>query len=349
MTDVVQRPPLASVALLVHGTRVVLERSSPLGRVSVIESPDVPLSSGMTDAADRLLMIRGWQTVTLLVKNGAVTPDEVRRLREFCDALSFDVAWFPGIRADDASIYNQLPAPWYFEGVRALLGEDRAAFIAGYPFDIRPATDDRPYFQNFFRWPVLTEAWGARDRGGMALPEAGYLLLAGTLVQALVAGLLLIILPLALFAPLTHSSRRLRRRVFGYFTGIGLAFLFVEIALLQKPVLPVHHPTVALSLVLAIFLLGAGVGSAWTSRVPRRGAGPCSSWRSPASRCSAPSTAPCSTCRLARSPADRRPAGRCSRSISDSAPCCGSPSRCTCSCPRRFRSGARPDEAAGST
>jgi len=147
-------------------------------------------------------MIRGWQTSTLLVKNGPVTTDEVRRLREFCDALSFDVAWFPGIRTEDVNIYNQLPAPWYFDGVQALLGPSRADFTAAYAFDIRPATDNRPYFQNFFRWSVLTEAWRAKDRGGMALLEAGYLLLVTTLVQALLAGLLLILLPLVLFAPL---------------------------------------------------------------------------------------------------------------------------------------------------
>ena len=224
-------------------------------------------SSGVADAADRLLMIRGWQTATLLVKNGPVTTDEVRRLREFCDALSFDVVWFPGVRREDVNLYNQLPAPWYFDGVRALLGADRADFTAAYAFDIRPATDDRPYFQNFFRWSVLTEAWRAKDRGGMALLEAGYLLLVTTLVQALLAGLLLILLPLALFAPLGRIPRRVRWQVFAYFTGIGLAFLFVEIAFLQKLMLLVHHPTVALSLVLATFLLGAGAGSAWTSRV----------------------------------------------------------------------------------
>ena len=225
-------------------------------------------SSGVADAADRLLMIRGWQTSTLLVKNGPVTTGEVRRLREFCDALSFDVVWFPGIRTEQVNIYNQLPAPWYFEGVQALLGPARTDFTAAYVFDIRPATDDRPYFQNFFRWSVLTEAWRAKDRGGMALLEAGYLLLVTTLVQALLAGLLLILLPLVLFAPLAQTSRRLRWQVFAYFAGIGLAFLFVEIAFLQKLMLLVHHPTVALSLVLATFLLGAGAGSAWSSRFP---------------------------------------------------------------------------------
>jgi hypothetical protein len=224
-------------------------------------------SSGVTDATDRLLMIRGWQTSTLLVKNGPVAADEVAKLREFCAALAFDVVWFPGIRTADVNIYNQLPAPWYFDGVRALLGPDRADFTAGYAFDIRPATDDRPYFQNFFRWSVLNEAWHARERGGMALLEAGYLLLVTTLVQALLAGLVLILLPLVLFAPLARIHRRRRWQVLAYFTGIGLAFLFVEIAFLQKLMLLVHHPTVALSLVLATFLLGAGAGSAWSSRV----------------------------------------------------------------------------------
>jgi hypothetical protein len=55
--------------------------------------------------------------------------------------------------------------------------------------------------------------------------------------------------------------------VLAYFTGIGLAFLFVEIVFLQKVQLVVHQPTVALALVLAVFLIGAGLGSAWTARV----------------------------------------------------------------------------------
>jgi hypothetical protein len=213
-------------------------------------------------------MIRGWQTFTLLVKNGPVTTREVARLREFCDALSFDVVWFPGIQPEAVNVYNQLPGPWYHDGVRALLGPGRNDFVASYGFDIRPATDDRPYFQNFFRWPALADAWRAKERGGMALLEAGYLLLAGTLVLALLAGLTLILLPLVLFVPLARTGRRLRWRVFAYFSAIGLAFLFVEIAFLQKLMLLVHHPTVALALVLATFLVAAGAGSAWSTRVP---------------------------------------------------------------------------------
>lgn len=267
----------------VESFRLLLAQLEPNGFLSMTRWAQVPprdglklvatvaaalAQQGVDAAADRLLMIRGWQTVTLVVKNGAVTAEDVRRLRGFCDELSFDPVWFPGIAPDEVNVYNQLSGPWYFDGVRRLLGDGRDAFVRGYPFDIRPATDERPYFHNFFRWRMLADAMRDKDRGGMALLEAGYLLLAATFLLALLAALAMIVLPLVLFTSLAGIGRALRWRVLGYFTGIGIAFLFVEIAFLQKLVLLVHHPTVALALVLAIFLLAAGAGSAWSSRVP---------------------------------------------------------------------------------
>ncbi len=37
---------------------------------------------------------------------------------------------------------------------------------------------------------------------------------------------------------------------------------------LQKLLRVVHHPTIALAVALATFLIAAGAGSLWTSRVP---------------------------------------------------------------------------------
>ena len=222
-------------------------------------------AAGAEDPGKRLLMIRGWQTLTLLVKSGAVTAEEIARAREFSEEHAFDVAWFPGMRRELANRFNQLPEPWFYDGARALLGPERDQFIAAYPFDIRPATDDRPYFQNFFRWSSFEAAWKAKDRGGMALIEAGYAVLAATLAQAVLAGIVLIVLPLLALGKQV-TVRAAKWRVLVYFTSIGIAFLFVEIAFLQKLLLFVHHPTMALSLVLATFLIAAGAGSAWTSR-----------------------------------------------------------------------------------
>ena len=223
-------------------------------------------ASGVAEPGRQLLVIRGWQTVTVLARKGEVTPAEIARTRAFVQRHGFDVAWYPRMPRALANRNNILPEPWFYDGTRALLGPDAQRFIATYPFDIRPTSDDRPYFHNFFRWPAFVEAWHARGRGGMALLEAGYAVLAAIVVQALLAGAVLIVVPLALLRTQVAAPAD-RWRVLGYFTGIGLAFLFVEIVFLQKVQLVVHHPTVALALVLAVFLIGAGLGSAWTARV----------------------------------------------------------------------------------
>ena len=47
-----------------------------------------------------------------------------------------------------------------------------------------------------------------------------------------------------------------------YFLAIGFAFLFIEIAFIQKFVLFLSHPLYAVAVVLFAFLLFAGIGSA---------------------------------------------------------------------------------------
>lgn len=266
--------------LTVEMMRLYLKHLEPGGFLSITGSTRVPPRDSLKlvselidalqpfDATDRLLMIRGWQTFTLLAKNGPAGAQDIARMRAFAESLSFDLVWYPGMRASDANQYNQLREPWYHEGVRALLGDRREDFVAGYPFDIRPATDDRPYFRNFFRWPLLAQGWEARGRGGMTLLELGYPLLVATLLQALLAAMLLIVFPLLFVGTRSHSTASQRWKVFAYFASIGLAFVFLEVVFLQKLMLLVHHPTMALALMLAVFLAGAGAGSAFVGTRP---------------------------------------------------------------------------------
>jgi hypothetical protein len=57
-----------------------------------------------------------------------------------------------------------------------------------------------------------------------------------------------------------------RRRVLVYFAAIGFAFMFIEIAFIQKFVLFLSHPLYAVAVVLFSFLLFAGIGSAASRR-----------------------------------------------------------------------------------
>ena len=224
--------------------------------------------SGVSEPGRQLVVIRNWNTVTLLAKNGEFTPDEVASVREFARQRSFDVAWYPSMPAAEANRFNRLERPWMYEGIVALLGPERDEFLGRYKFSIEPATDDRPYFFNYFKWRVLPELLDLRLRGGAGLVEWGYLMLLATLLQAALAGALLILLPLIL-APRQWPQRTVTR-MGSYFFLLGLAFLFVEMAFIQKFTLFLSHPLYSVAVVLAGFLVFAGLGSASSGKVARR-------------------------------------------------------------------------------
>ena len=224
--------------------------------------------AGIAEPGRRLLLMRNWNTVTLLAKNGDFTESEIALAREFARQRSFDMAWYPAMPAGEANHFNRLDRPWVYEGIAKLLGSGAGAFVDSYKFNIAPATDDRPYFFDYFKWRVLPELWQLRKRGGAGLIEWGYLVLLATLAQAVVAGVLLIVLPLAV-APRAWPSGT-GWKMGSYFFLLGLAFLFVEMAFIQKFILFLSHPLYSVAVVLAGFLVFAGFGSAASGWIARR-------------------------------------------------------------------------------
>jgi hypothetical protein len=224
--------------------------------------------SGIDEPEKRLVLIRGWQTGTLLIKNSPFSEKEILSVKKFCEARSFDTDYFPGITIAETNYYNVLAEPYFFLGAQALLSDEAPTFLQNYKFILQPASDDRPYFFHFFKWGVLKEILALRGEGGMPLLEWGYLILIATLIQALIASLVLILLPLWLSRRLLNSETEniSRSRISGYFFALGLAFLFIEIAFIQKFILFLHHPLYATAMVLSGFLLFAGLGSAWSQR-----------------------------------------------------------------------------------
>ena len=224
--------------------------------------------TGVSEPGQQLALIRSWNTSTLLVKNGPFTVVDVALIREFARSRSFDTAWFPGIHASDVNHFNRLDTPYLFDGTTALLGERAADYIARYKFYIQPATDNRPYYFHFFKWATLPEVFALRKLGGAGLIEWGYLVLIATLLQAIIAGLVLILLPLSRVA--RKWPARTGSPMGAYFLLLGFAFLFIEMAFIQKFILFLSHPLYAVAVVLSGFLVFAGLGSAWSQRFAHR-------------------------------------------------------------------------------
>jgi len=107
---------------------------------------------GRMEPARSIIMIRSWQTATLLVKNGVFHQNDLEAVRSFCKTRSFDVCYHPGIKEEETNIFNKMDEdPLYHAAVR-LISPEREAFYRTYPFHIRPATDDSPFFSTSLRW-----------------------------------------------------------------------------------------------------------------------------------------------------------------------------------------------------
>ena len=242
----------------------------PRDALKVLDAAGAALRrSGVEDPATRIALVRSWQTSTMLVKNGAFEARDIAAIKAFCAQRSFDVAFYPGMRPEEANRYNVVEHPDLFDGASALLGPGRDEFLRRYKFDVAAATDDRPHFFHFFKWRTLPELLSLKDLGGLPQLEWGYPVLVATLVQAVLASVALIAVPSVWLARRGAAmgargplGRLWRLRVLAYFMAIGLGFMFIEVAFIQKFVLILSHPLYAVAVALFSFLLFAGIGSA---------------------------------------------------------------------------------------
>lgn len=219
---------------------------------------------GITKPGNHLIWLRGWRTATLLVRLTPFTEREVEKIRRFAATRSFDLAWAPGMHAEEANRYNRLSRPWFHSAARAILGDHRDQFFQNYRFHVTPATDVQPYFYRFFRWSLLPELIRLRRQGSTFLQETGYLVLAVTLLQALALAGLLLLAPLVIQQRFRRGAQAPAWRQHAYFFLVGLAFMFVEIIAIQLFIRYLAHPLYAVAVVLAAFLVFAGLG-AWAS------------------------------------------------------------------------------------
>ncbi|MEJ2321033.1 MAG: SAM-dependent methyltransferase [Gammaproteobacteria bacterium] len=218
-------------------------------------------ASGVGEPGRRLAWIRSWNTATLLVKQGDLTDDEIGRIRDFARTRGFDLAWLPGIEEAEANRYQILPRAYFHDAAQALLGDRATDYIADYEYDIEPVRDSDPYFNDHFRWKSLPQFLALPGRAGIAMIDAGYPTLIASLLQAVAAALVLILLPLLFLKRKASLASGSRLHVILYFTAIGLAFLFIELSFIELLTLIIGQPLYAVAITLCLFLLFSGLGS----------------------------------------------------------------------------------------
>ncbi|MBI3893952.1 MAG: hypothetical protein HY303_20730 [Candidatus Wallbacteria bacterium] len=211
---------------------------------------------GITDAAAHVAILRCQFVGTVLVKLSAFTAADLQALRKLCADERFSLA----TEASPRSFVSKL-----------LSSPDWRQIVEDLPFDIGPTTDDRPFFFHPLKPTSFRRLFSMM--GGMVPNMQAIWLLAGLVP---VTGLLAMT---ALFAPLWLTkqlgkppvaigrSAATMRAIIAYFATLGAAYMLVEMSLLGRLVTVLGHPTYAISVVLAVMLLGSAAGSAVAQRV----------------------------------------------------------------------------------
>jgi hypothetical protein len=223
---------------------------------------------GIPDIERHVAAIRSWDTLTLLVKRSALTPEDIVRIRKFANTMRFDLVYFPGIGPDESNVHIKMPGNEYAEAFRSLMNrERRERFMAGYLFDIAPVVDERPFFHYYLKLGNMKAIFRVMGEKWQYFIEEGYLLPI-LLAQVLVVSAALLLLPLLMRRKKkVGTAVRNPFRILSYFALLGTAYMFVEIAFMQKMILGLENPSYAASTVIASILISSGVGSLLSSRI----------------------------------------------------------------------------------
>jgi spermidine synthase len=136
-------------------------------------------------------------------------------------------------------------------------------FAQSYAYNVAPVSDNAPFFFFTLKAGQILGQQGLRNGIDWKV-NLGVLVLIAVLVISLVAVLGFLILPLALQAGRQSPLPLL------YFVAVGLGYILVEIAFIQRFVLFLGHPTYALTVVIFLLMLSSGAGSLFSRRwLPR--------------------------------------------------------------------------------
>jgi hypothetical protein len=196
----------------------------------------------------------GVDFATVIVSRDPLSVDDRRELDEQAQRLGFTA-----VLTDDVSTDPMVAA------IAAPGGPGTA--VDGVSADISPPTDNRPFFFQMADLDTFRDGGIGRD-DFVTRPVMVLGALAVTVI-GLAAGCVVLPLVLARRRPTTSAARRQVRPFYTYFAGIGLGFLLIEIAQLQRLSIFLGHPTYGLSVVLFSVLIFSGLGSMLTERVIR--------------------------------------------------------------------------------
>ena len=215
------------------------------------------------DPDQHIIAIRSWSAITFLLKKSEFSKNQEIQVKQFCNDLMFDPLILPETKEINHGKYNLLQDTSFFRNIERLLSSDNKAFIKTYPYRVQPTTDNRPFFFQHIRWTGIRQLIASLGEGGIPFLELGYLLILFTFIQIILIAGIFIILPLVVKSWKSNN----KMWVFLYFSGIGLAFMFIEIVFIQQFTFYFGQAIYATSASISILLIASGLGSYYSGHL----------------------------------------------------------------------------------
>lgn len=201
-------------------------------------------------ARENVQLIETWgATDTVLISRKPFSSADVVKARGILKEGGMVPVYLPGDAIDSSAFAKLLLAP------------DRTAFLRDYPYDVSAVTDNRPFFFYTVQPRDLWEFFRGtnKDSADYKINKAVPLLF-GLVAITLAATIIMLALP-----PLLLGSRLPRERSVRVFlllfVCLGAGYILIQVALIQKFVLFLGHPTHALWVIIFSMLVSSGAGS----------------------------------------------------------------------------------------
>ncbi len=220
---------------------------------------------GVEDVSRCVMVIAQGVIANVIVRPDGFDDEALASMMGVIEDLGYTILYMPGREPR-----GELEAPYIYHDL--LTTSNFQNFLDQYELDIRPTTDDRPFF--FYLLPpwefMKALSFGKTYRAGYN--SIAIFTLVTLFLISIAVTLIFIVLPLLLFRRRDIRERRAPKiRTLWYFVCLGLAFIMVEIALMQHFTLFLGYPVYSLVAVLMSLLLFSGFGSGWSGRIPEQG------------------------------------------------------------------------------
>ncbi len=217
---------------------------------------------GQTDPARHVMVLRddaaklyGWGAQdTVLISLQPFTDADIAHAKQLLSETKLEGVYLPGDGSNTP--FAQL-----------LKSPNPPAFWRGYRYDVSPVSDDRPFFfytvqpRDLWNFVMTASTESADYKVNRAIP-----LLFALIAVSIGATLLILILPRLLLGTRLPKQQGVFLFLM-YFLCLGAGYILIQVALIQKFVLLLGHPTYALTVIVFSMLVASGAGSFWSRRV----------------------------------------------------------------------------------